>query len=451
MQDGNIHCHVDNLSRRSAKHGVRYAVATAAYNSGEKLWSESEQRHVDFGNRQDVMLSEIIAPAGSPNWVSDRASLWNKVDVGAARKDARLAKTVEAAITRDVPENQRAALLRAFAAPYVAMGCVADVAIHEDGTGNNPHVHILLTTRRLTPDGFGDKLAALDQRSFVKQARIRWADLTNHFLKQTGSALRVDHRSYKARGIGAEPTVHRGPDERERRDKREHARRVREEQTMPKPTLEERRDYPLLTLRETWPPEPAPSSDMLQPERDEHHRYWQDRRLERLEEQSRQQPDRPWFEQALDRARTEAGVEPHRERRDLREADLDRSPARERQNYDYESTVRERALAMDRTREETEAIDAVRHEPAETRRFVQDFILHGRMQLVRDQDLAGRLEQVQPGIREKLEVLRPNYRDWEHERPVLSPDRELIPQGELDRAQRRQLDDYERDEPERER
>ncbi|NER83043.1 MAG: non-ribosomal peptide synthetase, partial [Leptolyngbya sp. SIO1D8] len=43
--------------------------------------------------------------------------------------DARLAKTIEAAITRDVPPEQREALLRDYAAPYVALGCVADVAL----------------------------------------------------------------------------------------------------------------------------------------------------------------------------------------------------------------------------------------------------------------------------------------------------------------------------------
>lgn len=206
MQDGNIHCHVDNLSRRNGKHGERIAVATAAYNAGQRLWSERERRYVDFGNRADVIFSRILLPDSAPDWAATRADLWNKVDLSAPRKDARLAKSIEAAITHDIPAERRSALLEEFVAPYVALGCAADIAIHEDGTNHNPHVHILLTTRRFAGEAFGTKITSLDQRAFVKQVRQRWAELTNIYLEKAGSTHRVDHRSYKARGIGAEPT-----------------------------------------------------------------------------------------------------------------------------------------------------------------------------------------------------------------------------------------------------
>ena len=451
MQDGNIHCHIDNLSRRHGKNGHRIAVASAAYVSGQRLWSEIEQRFVEFGMREDVVFSEILLPEGAPAWARNRAALWNRVDGSALRIDARLAKTIVAAIARDIPPAGRVALLRAFAAPLVALGCVADVAIHEDGTDHNPHIHLLLTTRRLTADGFGDKLTALEQRSFVKQVRERWAKLSNRFLEQAGSALRVDHRSYRARGIEAEPTVHRGPNELERREKREHARRVREERKMPKPTFAEQREYPLLSARETWPPEPEASPDMTGRERDEHHRYWQDRKLDRLEEHHQSEPDGPWYRQALERARTAAaGAEdsPPREwDRRIGDGEEDHTPP---PDYDYEAMVRKRALAMSRTREEDEVLQSVREQPAEVRRFVHDFVLHGRMQTIRDQDLAKRLEQVQPDIRTKLELLRPSYPDWDHELPVPGPDRELLTERELDRARDDMLAEYQREEPRRE-
>jgi len=450
MQDGNIHCHVDNLTRQNGKHGARIAVASAAYVSGERLWTDVEQRFVTFDMREDIAFSEILLPDGAPAWAGDRGTLWNRVDLTAARKDARLAKTVVAAITRDIPDRARIELAHAFALHFVGLGCVADVAIHEDGTGHNPHLHLLLTTRRLAADGFGAKLVALEQRSFIRQVRRLWADLSNRFLEQAGSAVRVDHRSYRARGITLEPTMHRGPDERERRDKREHARRVREEQEMRKPTLYERREYPLLAGREVWPPEPVAPPGLTQPERDEHHRYWVDRKMDRLEEDHQAEPERPWYEQALERAHTEAGreVQPARvrERAPEREGERDREAA----PYDYDQTVRERALAMKRTQEETQVLDAVRFEAAETRKFVQDFILHERMQTVRDHDRAVMLDAADPRLREKLELLRPNYPEWDRDRPVPGPSRELIAERELERAQKEMLRDYERDQ-ERER
>lgn len=444
MQDGNIHCHIDNLSRRDGKHGARIAVASAAYVAGQRLWSDVEQRIVEFSMREDVVFSEIIVPEAAPAWAADRAALWNRVDLSALRKDARLAKTIVAAVTREIPSSLRIELLRAFAAPFVDLGCVADVAIHEDGTDHNPHMHLLLTTRRLTANGFGQKLTALEQRSFVKQVRQRWAALSNHFLEKAGSTVRVDHRSYRARGIEAEPTVHRGPNVLERRDKREHARRVREERTMSKPDPYEQRDYPHLAARETWPPEPAPSPDMTRQERDEHHRYLQDRKIDKLEAQYQSEPDKPWYQQALERAQAESGRDPF--------APVSGTPRLRAQDRDealaaYDRSVLERAKAMDRSHAEADALDAVRDAPEDIRRFVRDFILQERIQAVREGDLADQLRRVPSHFREKLEALRDSSR--ERDLPEPSPNRELISRLEHDRAQEQILAAYERDEPDR--
>lgn len=449
MQDGNIHCHIDNLSRRGGKSGTRIAVASAAYVSGQKLWSDVEQRHVEFSMREDVVFSEILLPEGAPAWAADRETLWNLVDTSAKRKDARLAKTVVAAITRDIPAGERVELLRAFAAPFVALGCVADIAIHEDGTDHNPHLHIQLTTRRLLPDGFGDKLTALEQRSFVKQVRQRWADLSNRFLEKAGSAVRVDHRSYKARGIEAVPTVHRGPNELERRDKREHARRAREEQTMAKPDAHERREYPLLTARETWPPEPEPSPDMNRQERDEHHRYWQDRKIDRMEEQYQAEPERPWYEQAVERARGESVPSVERRMAERKAFVQEVSLEYDETQSDYDASVFKRARSLERSRDEDALLQAIRDEPAEVRQLVQGMILHERMQFIRDRDREARLEQLQPDVRMRVEALRSEYPERHRDLPEPGPDRELLSRHELDRARDDMLREYMREEPDR--
>ncbi|WP_424992261.1 MobA/MobL family protein [Oceaniradius stylonematis] len=475
MQDGNIHCHIDNLSRKSPKHGERFALATAAYNAGQRLWSAAAQRHVDFGNREDVVVSAIVLPEGAPEWAADRTQLWNTVDTTARRKDARLAKTIEAAITREVPTAQREALLRAFVAPYVALGCVADIAIHEDGTDHNPHVHILLTTRALTPDGFGAKLAALEQRRFVKQARERWAELTNHYLKQAGSTLRVDHRSYKARGITAEPTVHRGPDRLERQQKREHARRTRaqtrKEQTMAKPTAHERRDYPHLTARATWPPEPVAAPELSPQERDEHRRYWEEQKIQQLETEYRTEPDpqpapepaqasrparpgdQPWYEQALANAARDQALtsQPVRQAQDDWRTQQQRNPfeLQEREQARYDADILARAKAMVRTRAEHEALAAVRDAPPESRRFVENFILQERMRTLRERDRAEDLRRVSHEQRRLLEGLRRDAADWEHDLPVPGPNNEPISPRQRDLAQERLLEEHLREEEDR--
>lgn len=472
MQDGNIHCHIDNLSRKSPKHGERFALATAAYNAGERLWSAAAERHVDFGNREDVVVSAIVLPEGAPEWAADRTQLWNTVDTTARRKDARLAKTIEAAITREVPAAQREALLRAFVAPYVALGCVADIAIHEDGTDHNPHVHILLTTRALTPDGFGAKLAALEQRRFVKQARERWAELTNRYLKQAGSTLRVDHRSYKARGIAAEPTVHRGPNRLERQHKREHARRTRsqqqQEQTMAKPTAHERRDYPHLTARATWPPEPVAAPELTPPERDEHRRYWEEQKIQQLETEYRTEPDpppapepaqasrparpgdQPWYEQALANAKD---VDRVVTRQSEFEAELDIEDAARQRILAETQDLYDRALAMNRSAAEHRYLtEAAKISPA-VRKQAEDDIIRNRMAKIQAQDREQGLRDLSRQEQEHFKELRArNFVEERIERgelPVPGPDGQPISRQELDRAQQRMLDEQLREAPDR--
>ena len=95
-------------------------------------------------------------------------------------------------------------------------GCAVDVAIHAPGKGGdhqNHHAHILLTTRRLTPEGFSEKTRELDDRKTkeVDGWRERFASLQNERLRENGLEARVDHRSHAERGIETAPTLHLGP------------------------------------------------------------------------------------------------------------------------------------------------------------------------------------------------------------------------------------------------
>ncbi|MFN3225427.1 MAG: MobA/MobL family protein [Hyphomicrobiales bacterium] len=197
-------------------------MAKAAYNSGQSLRIEREDRTTTLPVRRDVLHTAVITPKGAPPWVTARASLWNAVENAVKRKDGRLAKEVVVAITRGIPPEQWPQLAADYVKSWVEDGQIADLAIHEDGSLHNPHLHVLLSVHALQPNGFGRKLPNVDHKAFVKTARTRWADLTNAYLKANGHSVRVDARSYKARGIAAQPTQHRGPNPAERRARRAH-------------------------------------------------------------------------------------------------------------------------------------------------------------------------------------------------------------------------------------
>lgn len=216
------HLNVKNISRGDG----RSIVTAAAYRAGAVLPNEAEERLSDFGGRRDVVASGIRLPDGAPEWMADRTTLWNAVEAAEKRKDARLAKEVEFALPRELPRTAWLVVARTMADAYAAMGFVADFAIHDDGTRHNPHVHILLTTRMVTAEGFGPKIRSADGRQFVTEARALWERLANAALKRAGVAVAIDSRSYAKRKIEQVPGQHRGPDPMERRARRTRAKEM---------------------------------------------------------------------------------------------------------------------------------------------------------------------------------------------------------------------------------
>lgn len=214
------HLHVKNISRGDN----RSAVAAAAYRAGETLANEAEERLSMFGGRRDVLHAEIRAPASAPAWCFERGVLWNAVEAAEKRKDARLAKEIEFSIPRELPKTAWLGVAQAMADAYTALGHVVDFAIHDDGSGLNPHVHMMLTTRVLVGERFGEKMREADNLAFVNNARALWEKIANDALGEAGLEVEIDARSHAARGLGTTPTQHRGANPEERKARRTAAR-----------------------------------------------------------------------------------------------------------------------------------------------------------------------------------------------------------------------------------
>lgn len=253
------HLHVKNISRRDG----RSAVAAAAYRAGETLPNEAEEGESAFGGRRDVLFTAIRIPDAAPAWMADRATLWNGVERAEKRRDARLAKEIEFALPRELPQAEWRAVALAMADVYLARGHVVDLAIHSDARHENPHVHLMLTTRRITGTGFGGKLREADGLAFVTEARAVWASIANAALGKIGAGIEIDPRSHVARGIVEPPTTHRGPDRAERLARRRQERggtmsmSNRQDHNMAEElsSLPGMRDlFPMLARRPDWPP-----------------------------------------------------------------------------------------------------------------------------------------------------------------------------------------------------
>lgn len=193
------------------KSSGRSSVAAAAYRSAERLVDERTGLVHDYTRRRGEIECWIQAPEQAPEWARNREELWNRVEASEKRRDSQLCREVEVALPKELSREEQGELVRGFVREkFVSSGMVADVAIHR-GDENNPHAHVLLTTREVHPEGFGRKAREWNRRELLGEWREAWTERTNRELERVGSRERIDHRSFASRGIDREPSVHEGP------------------------------------------------------------------------------------------------------------------------------------------------------------------------------------------------------------------------------------------------
>lgn len=227
----------------------RSAVAAAAYRSGSKLHENKTGKTYDYTHKGGVIYSEIDLPKNAPAEFKNREILWNSVQSVEQNRNAQLAREVEFAIPREIEkQTDQIALAHDYIQhTFVNAGMCADWALHDKGDGN-VHVHCMLTMRPLNskgewqkkesrkyklddqgnrmpvidPDTGEQKIGARGRKLWVREKgkksgwdrkenieiwRKAWSDTCNKYLDDDH---KIDHRSYKRRGIDKMPTIHLG-------------------------------------------------------------------------------------------------------------------------------------------------------------------------------------------------------------------------------------------------
>lgn len=206
-------CQVQTIQRAAG----RSAVAAAAYRSGQSLTDERLAMEFDFAAKEGIELAEILAPADAPAAFQNRETLWNAAEKSEQRKDAVPARELLLALPHELTFEQRRALVREFVAEHiVARGMIADIAFHkpgQEGDQRNFHAHILMTTRRVGPEGFGLKEPAWRTPQQVRDWREAWAEIQNRDLRRHlgPNAPQVSHLSLAEQGVDRVPGEHLGP------------------------------------------------------------------------------------------------------------------------------------------------------------------------------------------------------------------------------------------------
>ena len=217
------HMTVKVMSRgggKSATAGAAYrsgsAVKAAAYRSGQALGRDADGVVYDFTRKHDVLHAEIMTPDGElPDWCYDRTRLWNMVESVEKRKDAQLAREVECSLPRELTLEQQKELVNTFVkSQFTSRGMIADIAIHchkaIDGKPH-PHVHIMLTMRKVDSNGFAAKKErSWNSKEILQHWRKEWAQHVNVALEKNGHDVRIDHRTLKEQGLDRKPAINDG-------------------------------------------------------------------------------------------------------------------------------------------------------------------------------------------------------------------------------------------------
>lgn len=216
----------------------RSATGSAAYRAGEEILDQKTGQVHDYSRKKGVEATFIVlpntAPAAWQEWAaiddkdvrrSLREEIWNAVEYAEKRKNSTVAREVQVALPHELGPEERQAIVIDFAKAIAEKhGLVVDVAIHKGGSRvgdpRNVHAHLLMSDRRIGPEGFGEKARELADftrrehpdgttkvaaKEHLVEWREHWADLVNVALERANRPERVDHRSNKDRGIEAEP------------------------------------------------------------------------------------------------------------------------------------------------------------------------------------------------------------------------------------------------------
>ena len=216
------------------------AVAGAAYQSGERLFSEYDQKTKFYNKKKELVHAEIMLPSHAPPGYADRATLWNAVEAVENQWNSQLARRIVLAFPVEVPKEQYLSMIKEFCQEqFVSKGMIADFAIHDPHPpGHNPHAHVLLTMRAMDEHGKwlpkSRKVYDLDEngeriklpsgrwkshkedtvdwndQKYCEIWRHEWEVIQNRYLEANDRPERVDLRSYARQGLDIIPTVHEG-------------------------------------------------------------------------------------------------------------------------------------------------------------------------------------------------------------------------------------------------
>lgn len=190
----------------------RNAVAAAAYRSCTLLNDEQLGKAYDYRAKAGHVCTELFGVAGLEMGMDDIGTLWNKAERSESRKNSAIARELMVPLPHGWTDEQRLLCVRGLAEMLVARyGVAVMTSIHRPANGQNDHVHILFTTRKVDAQmNFGKKTRILDDMKTgeVKNMREEVCRVMNEHAKANGADWYVYAGKFAEVVDGHIPTAH---------------------------------------------------------------------------------------------------------------------------------------------------------------------------------------------------------------------------------------------------
>ena len=154
------------------------AVAGAAYQSGERLFSEYDQKTKFYNKKKELVHAEVMLPSHAPPGFADRATLWNAVEAVENQWNSQLARRIVLAFPVEVPKEQYLSMIKEFCQEqFVSKGMISALK------NIRKYIDMVLNKQQLSAPGgktpekesvlkkLNDSKAALEQKKSQTQPK----------------------------------------------------------------------------------------------------------------------------------------------------------------------------------------------------------------------------------------------------------------------------------------
>ena len=203
------------------------AIASAAYQSGERLRDLATGELFRYARQERVAETGIVLPDSAPAWAQERETLWNKATEAWSEGSANrlLARRIVVALPRELSYERMRECVERLCQTFAKDGHACDWAIHDAESGN-PHAHILVSANAIDASGFVKAAAQKRLKLYIcrrdgAERQIAAADWKSakhdgwekvfRYKMEDGSEIRFTQSEAAEHGLGNENRVTKTP------------------------------------------------------------------------------------------------------------------------------------------------------------------------------------------------------------------------------------------------